>query len=50
MELSGVRYEEVCVDNMALPISASDVYQVGKPTYDLWNGCKAAKGEFKQLG
>ncbi len=47
---SGVLYEEVRVDNMALPISASEVYQVGKFAYDLWNACKGAKGELDQLG
>ena len=35
---------------MALPISASEIYQVGKFAYDLWNACKAAQGEFDQLG
>ena len=35
---------------MALPISASEVYQVGKFACDLWNGCKAAQGEFDQIG
>ena len=35
---------------MALPISASEIFAVAKFAYDLWQSCKAAKGEFEQIG
>ena len=35
---------------MALPISAGEIFAVAKFAYDLWKSCKAAEGEFEQLG
>ena len=35
---------------MALPISAGEIFDVAKFAFDLWQSCKAAKGEFEQIG
>ena len=35
---------------MALPISAGEIFDVVKFASDLWYSCKAAKGEFEQIG
>lgn len=35
---------------MALPISPEQIIAVAKFAYDLWTSCKAAKGQFEQVG
>ncbi len=35
---------------MSSPVSASEVLAVAKFAWDLWNSCKAEKGEFDQIG
>ena len=35
---------------MALPIGAGEIFSVAKFAFQLWQSCKAAKGEFEQVG
>lgn len=35
---------------MALPISIGEMVDLAKLAYKLWNSCKAAKGQFEQIG